>query len=824
MKNNSIELKSWKFKYIDGSCSLGKPENGSTLSVPAEGSITGVGVYDPACNRGYDDSAWQTVTVPHDWAVSMPFDKSCSSGTGYLAGGIAWYRSHIDLTEEQASKSGFLCFDGVYKHAQVWCNSYYLGNWANGYTPFSFDVTGLLHPGHNEIAVKVSHPDIADSRWYTGSGMTRGARLELKESLHFVKDGLAFDTPIVSEKEAVISITSEISALCSDSITSGEVRVSYELISPDGNNVFSQDSSASADSAVSVQGILESPLLWSPENPVLYTLRASLFSSEGLQDRIEYKVGIRSFVFDADKGFFINGKSCKLKGVCLHEDAGCFGNAVPAAVWERRLAKLKECGCNAIRMSHNPHEPELYDLCDSMGFFVIDEAFDEWEGVKNKWSTGHNVYPPVHQGYFEDFHQWYDKDIASFVRRDRNHPSIILWSIGNEIDYPNDPYCHPLFESMTGNNDKNKPAAEKLYNPNRPNTERLTVLAKKITAQVKKHDETRPVTLASAFPELTSRTGLFDAVDVIGYNYKEHLYHEDHKRFPSLPIMGSENGHNYSQWKAVRDNDFISSQFLWTGIDYLGEAYGWPIHGSAAGLMTLAGFDKAEFWFRKSLWNDEPMVRIFTALDSGDKTKHVQENQPRWNGEFSPLWNYNPGEKVEVRVFTNQKEVELSVNGKSAGIFARSEETGFVTAFIPFEAGTLSAEAGNGNLRDTLVTTGCGCALKAEVYETAGDSAKNQALSTVTATEKIVQVEVVCVDSAGNPVCTDDRPVTAAVSGAKLLGIENGDLADNTAYSENYRRLYCGRQIVFVACSSENNGEATLTLTASGCAPVTVSL
>lgn len=248
--------------------------------------------------------------------------------------------------------------------------------------------------------------------------------------------------------------------------------------------------------------------------------------------------------------------------------------------------------------------PELYALCDAMGFLVMDEAFDEWENPKNKWSTGHNVYPPKHQGYYEAFPEWHEKDLRAMVRRDRNHPSVILWSIGNEIDYPNDPYCHPMFETMTGNNDANKPAAERQYDADKPNMKRIAVIAGQLAAIVKEEDESRPVTVAAAFPELSAELGFFDMLSVVGYNYKEHLYEKDHKRFPDKTFLGSENSHSEEAWKAVTDNPYICGQFLWTGIDYLGEAKGWPVHGSQAGLLTTAGFPKPEYDRRKALWQE----------------------------------------------------------------------------------------------------------------------------------------------------------------------------------------------------------------------------
>ncbi len=374
------------------------------------------------------------------------------------------------------------------------------------------------------------------------------------------------------------------------------------LISYDGRELLCLKNtgllSAGGTGVINTGGTLVSPLLWSPETPYLYKLTTIIHTkafdnSFEFQEEAVQRVGIRSIYFNPDNGFFLNGKPLKIKGVCVHHDAGCLGAAVFPEIWARRLAALKEMGCNAIRMSHNPHMPELYDLCDFMGFMIMDEAFDEWEGAKNKWSVGHNIYPLKHQGYFEDFPEWHERDLSDFIKRDRNHPGIIAWSVGNEIDYPNDPYCHPLFSCMSGNNDRNKPASERKYNPDKPNAKRLPVIAAKLVKIVKKEDATRPVTATVAFPELSSRTGYFDSFDIVGYNYKEY-YEKDHIRFPDKSLFGSENDHSYKAWKAVRDQEYISGQFLWTGIDYLGETAGWPVHGSQAGLLTLGGFPKLE--------------------------------------------------------------------------------------------------------------------------------------------------------------------------------------------------------------------------------------
>ena len=717
-------------------------------------------------DRGCDDSSWQKVRVPHDWAVEHPFNRANSSGTAYLPGGTGWYRCRFKTTGEFINKCVELCFGGVYKRCKVWCNSYYLGSWKNGYTSFSFDITQQLKPagGDNCIAVNVNHADIADSRWYTGSGIMRPVYLKVSGMQHFTDDGILF----YAEKNNKIHIRAQIRNDASDT---KEYTVTARLRNDSGEVVFSGTQSLNIPtgekSCAEFSGSVDNPVLWSPENPYLYALTTTVSDGDEASDTDERNVGIRTIVFDSGKGFFCNGKSYKLKGVCVHEDAGCLGNAVPACVWEYRLRKLKEAGCNAVRMSHNPHAEELYDLCDKLGFFVMDEIFDEWENPKNKWRQGHNVYPPGHEGYYEDFPECWKKDVRSFVLTHRNHACVVLWSIGNEIDYPNDPYCSPKFREMVGNNDASKPAAEQLYNPDHPDIGRLPVIAKMLADEVRRYDTTHPVTMAIAFPELSGSDALFGCLDVIGYNYKEQFYENDHERYPEKPLIGSENSHGYAQWKAVTDNDYVAGQFLWTGIDYLGEAKGWPVHASPSGILDMAGYEKTEYYFRKSLWSDSPFVYAATSL-------HGQN-------VFLHNWNYVSGEQIDVRVYTSASSARLILNDKICAEGGKNEK-GYIEFSLPFENGVLCAEVSD-TVRDEIVTTQAACRMKTLLH-TGGD---------------MQFIEVHMTDDFGNEVVTDSSLVRVTVEGAgTLAGIENGDTADVTEYAADYRHVYNGRFIAYI--------------------------
>jgi hypothetical protein len=731
--------------------------------------------------KGLDDSSWRTVSVPHDASVEKPFDKSSSSGTGYLPGGKYFYRRKFSLPEGFGKV--YITFEGVYNNSKVWVNSNYLGKRPYGYSTFTYDITEFACED-NSVSVMVDREETADSRWYTGTGITRRVFVTVCDRVSVVPNTLFVTTPSVSQASATVHIDLE---------TTSPASVRHSIF--DGDDLVSEGEN---------DLVVQSPSLWSPDNPHLYTLKTDVISDGKVTDTLYTTFGIRYFSFDPDHGFFLNGTPMKLKGVCVHHDAGALGAAVPKEVWRDRLIKLKECGTNALRTSHNPPDPTLLELCDELGFLTMDEAFDEWEGPKNKWWQGHNVYPPKRFGYFEDFPEWGEKDIKAMVLRDRNHPSIIMWSIGNEVDYPNDPYCHPSFSSMTGNNDANKPESERMYDPNKPNAERLAVIAKKLVSWVKECDSTRPVTAALAFPELSCETGYFSALDIAGYNYKEHLYEKDHNRFPKSVIYGSENSHSYEAWRAVRDNDFIAGQFLWTGIDYMGEAHGWPIRASMPGLLDMAGFKKTSWHFRKTLWCDEPYVYICA--------RERRENEKRWR-PFFENWSFEDGCEVEILCHTNCPEVEMFLNGKSLGVKKNdNEHPNSIIWQTKFEKGTLKA-----------IVKGAECSLS-----TAKKPVKLVAVPTKTVISAdgidTVRIEVFAADENGSTAFSSDI-ITVQTSGlsAKLAGIENGLGHDLTPYSENFRKMNCGRLVAYVK-STGKKGETTVTFSSDNIESISVTI
>lgn len=712
---------------------------------------------------GFDDRGWRQVTVPHDWAVEHPFDPCWASGTGYLPGGVGWYRGHFCLDGEDAARRVRVTFEGVYKRARVWINSNYLGQHAYGYTGFSFDISEFVRPGENVIAVRVDHSEVADSRWYTGSGIDRPVTLTVTDPVCFQEHGVFAVTEADDGEEAVIQVRYE---------TEGAEAVRFVLRTPEGQTA-AEGKAEGAKGCLRLQAV--SPRRWGPADPFLYTLCGEAEKNGTVCDRLEIPFGVRTAVFDADKGFFLNGENMKLKGVCVHHDAGCLGAAVPESVWRIRLEKLKAMGCNALRTAHNPPDPDLLDLCDRLGFLVMDEAFDEWEGIKNKWWQGHNVYPPKHFGYAEDFPQWHEQDLRAMVERDRNHPCVILWSIGNEIDYPNDPYVTPLFKEVLGNNDANKPLAERLYDNRKPDAGRLAKVAAELTAQVHALDDSRPVTSALSFPELSNRTGYADALDLAGYNYREQFYEEDHKAYPGRVILGSENSHDPAAWRAVTEHEFMAGQFLWTGVDFLGECPGWPKRISQAGALDLRGKEKPLYAQRLALWTKDPVIRI--AVGPGEE----EHDSGAWGECFR--WQGVPGEKKRVSCYTNGGAAELFLNGKSLGKKTLKETDGGRAVWvIPYEEGILEARTEGAS--DLLATPGKACSLK--WIRNASQPG-----------EDVIQLEAVLLDKDGRP-AQDEVIRCQALGDVEILGMENGLPDDLTPYSEHFRTTGEGTLTVYL--------------------------
>lgn len=722
---------------------------------------------------GYDDGAWRTLDLPHDWSIEMLPSPSLNACTGFFPGGIGWYRKHFNIAKSQ-NRSLYIYFEGVYNRSEIYLNGQLIGNRPNGYVSFYFDITPYIKEGENVIAVKVDHSRQADSRWYTGSGIYRDVKLIEAPSTHFSPWGVGWKARNVTRKSATLDVDY---AITGSAATDG-LSVEIELRDTSGAVVARSTRRNAGQSGVATIKI-KNPSLWDLDSPILYDLSVRLKDRNGdITDTSECKVGFRSLEFSPDKGFLLNGRSTKVKGVCLHHDAGVLGAVVPHQVWRKRLENLKKIGVNAIRMSHNPQAPVVYDLCDSMGLLVMDEASDEWEFPKRKWVTGWNVGTPVFEGSYDFFEEWIERDVADMVRRDRNHPSIAFWSIGNEVDYPNDPYSHPVLDKAAINQHNYGG-----YNPDAPSAERIGEIAMRLAPIVRAIDDSRPVTGALAGVVMSNETAYPQAVDIVGYNYTEDRYDLDHATYPSRIIYGSENGHGYDQWLAVRDNDFIFGQFLWTGTDYLGESREWPSRGLGTGLLDFGNFLKTRGKFRASLWSDTPVafLSVYPCPAECSESDYDIDAPTHWNYE-------QEGELMHVVCFTNAASASLYLNDSQIGAKKeRDDKTGAITWDIPYSPGALRLEAydadGQPIASDMLETTGMPHALKA-FSETDGDIT-------------IVSLEVV--DSQGRRVELADNLVTCRIEGsATLLGLEGTGNTDMTHPKSDSRRVSSGRLVAYI--------------------------
>lgn len=756
---------------------------------------------DGAQQATYKDDKWQDVNLPHDWSVKGPLSPTLASAQGYLPGGIGWYRKSIHIPEEQNGEKVYLYFEGVYNRSEVYINNHLLGERPNGYISFMYDATPYMKPGEeNVIAVRVDHSRQADSRWYTGSGIYRDVWLVYANPIHIAQWGVFAYPENVTKKRATLNVEVEIE---NETAKGENLTVKHVLLSPEGKVIAQKTGKVSVSSngkeKVSSELKVSNPKLWSINSPTLYQLKTTVLKGNQVVDETTTTTGFRSLTFDPNKGFALNGDWMKVKGVCLHHDAGVLGAAVPRDVWKRRLLTLKEIGVNAIRTSHNPQAPDLYQLCDELGLLVMNEAFDEWEYPKRKWLEGWNVGTPGFEGSFDFFEEWGEKDLADMVRRDRNHISIFAWSIGNEVDYPNDPYSHPVLD---GSEEAGfTQAIFGGYKEDAPDAMRLGNIAKRLAALVKEYDTSRPITAGLAGVAMSNETAYPSALDIAGYNYTESRYLTDHKRYPDRVIFGSENRHDLAAWNAVTENDHIFGQFLWTGIDYLGESGRWPSRGFYSGLLDFGGFIKPRGYFRQSLWSDKPMAFIGTypvPEAAGRNSLSVDA----W-----PVWNYEEGETIRVVCYTNASKARLELNGTVVGeAEGKDAETGIIYWDIPYKDGKLevigldqenkqiSAYAIEASKRPHAIT----------ITKVDQEIGKNNGLAQV-----VIQV----VDEDGIPVMLSDNEVSCHIDGpGELLGLEASNNQDMDDYTDNEHRVFHGRMLAYIKATGEP-GQIKVTFT-----------
>ena len=723
------------------------------------------------------DASWRRLRLPHDWSIEGPYSASNASGTGFLPGGIGWYRKTFRIPESLSSRKLFIEFDGVYRSSDVWINGHHVGRRPYGYSSFEYDLTPHLNFGAqpNVLAVRVDHSVAADSRFYTGSGIYRHVWLTIARPLHVAHWGAFVSTPVVTQAEALVSIETSV---VNESRTAADVKVVTALVDAGGREVASvtaQERLAPGTTRVfAQQGSVERPRLWSLSDPYLYSAVTHIYAGTAASDEYRTAFGIRTIRFDPDRGFFLNGQSMKLKGVCLHHDLGALGAAFSEAALERRLKILKDLGVNAVRCSHNPMAPEEYDLCDRLGLLVMDEAFDEWTGGKHKWVEGWNTGTASTRGYHEDFDQWSARDLEDMVLRDRNHPSIVLWSIGNEIDYPGDPFGHPK------GRDGLKPGMQ--------DADVLPMVARRLIGEVKSLDGSRPVTQALADINASNAAGLAELLDVAGYIYLEQFYERDHAAWPGRVILGSENSRSLAAWRPVAVNDYVAGQFLWTGIDFLGEAPRYPSRGSSAGLLDICGFRKPDAYLREALWSDRPMVYAAAqeapAPAAGNRGRILAEH---WN------WAGDARQAIPVEVYTNCTSAELFLNGQSQGEKRVEDRLQPVLRWdVPNQPGVVRVIAkrdGAEAAHYELATAGPAAALELapdkSVLEANGDD--------------LASIEIRVVDASGRRVYLAAGEIRVEVTGAgALAALDSGDARNLSPVQTDHRKPYQGRALALV--------------------------
>lgn len=739
----------------------------------------------------FDDSAWRKVDAPHDWSIEGPFDEKNPTGRGggFLPSGVGWYRKRFTLSAGRApygaeNRRVFVEFDGVMANSDVWINGFHLGRRPYGYVSFAYELTGHLNYGEdrpNVIAVRADTSAQPASRWYSGAGLYRHVRLVTANPVHVEHWGTVVTTPHVTARGATVRVESEV---VNQSEAARDISLQVALYGPDGQLVKTAETGRQRIEPGRVvvfrQEIeVENPRRWDVNDPALYVAAARVQWGRVELDEVAVRFGIREFHFDAATGFWLNGRNFKLKGVCLHHDGSAFGAAVPLHVWERRLETLKQLGVNAVRTAHNPPAPEFLDLCDRLGLLVMDEMFD-------CWTVGKNPYD-----YHLYFDEWSLKDTRDTVRRDRNHPSVILYSAGNEIhDTPRADLAKRILSSLV--------------------------------AAFHESDPTRPVTQALFRPNVSHDydDGLADLLDVVGQNYRENEILAAHRQKPTRKILGAENTHVREAWLALRDNPPYAGQFLWTGVDYLGESPGWPLVANNFGLLDRTGTPRPLAFQRQSWWSAKPMVYVArrvapTPLAPTDPG-YGQDRRPQvLFSDWTPREQSPHDENVEV--YSNCERVELWLNGKSLGSLPRPADERPRNWKVPFAPGTLKAVGTNG-----------GKVVAAYELRTAGRPAR-VVLSTDLERlspnwDDVAYVNATVVDARGVNVPDAADLITFKVSGpGRVVAVDSGDNSSHEPFQATERRAYQGRCFALVRASA-TTGSINVTAYAPGLVSGSVSI
>lgn len=792
------------------------------------------------------DNQYKTVNLPHDWVIEGEFDKSLGKdawATGYIKSEGYGYYTKTFNKQISNDELVYVLFDGVYNNSTIFINGHKLGFHTYGYSPFYFEISKYLNKNgkNNVLAVKIDHSRYADSRWYTGAGIYREVSLITNKKLHIPVWGTFITTPKVTKEKATVNIQVTIENAFK---TDETIEVTTTFFDEAKNQVTNTTNTITVtqnnSKSISQEVEINTPKLWDINTPNLYTAVTTLKKNNTIINTHKTRFGIRSIKFDANKGFFLNGENIKIKGVCLHHDVGLVGTAVPKGVWKRRLQILKDGGCNAIRSSHNPASKVLLEVCDEMGMLMQDEFFDEWDNPKdkryNKWEEKSTDY--ITRGYGEHFQEWAKKDLTNVMLSHRNHPSIIQWSIGNEIEwtYPRNAASTGFFDKMTwqGNYFWSEPPhsidqIKHLMKTLPRGKYDIGKTAQKLSKWTKEIDTTRPVIANCILPSSSYESGYADALDIIGYSYRRVIYDYGHKNYPNLPIMGTENVAQYHEWKAIMERPFIAGTFLWTGADYMGEIrQEWPTRVQPSGMLNTASFPKGSYFMMKSLWTNEPMIHMATqTLDKSlykiEKDALIEKKKDGWKHylwrwqDVNEHWNYNDGETVVTEIYSNCDDIELFLNNKSLGKQKLTETVGNIYKWaIPYEEGTLTAKGTkNGQSIETQLITAKKASKIKLTYDTKTIKANNN---------DVVHIVAELFDDNGNPVKSDDKKITFTINGeAKLLGVDSGWKNSVEKFQSNRGTTHNGK-ILLIIQAKDKAGNVEITASANNCSSDTVNI
>lgn len=739
----------------------------------------------------FSDKNWRKLDLPHDWSIEGKVNpKNPTKGAGgYFPAGIGWYRKIFQAPDAWKAEKTAIYFEGIYMNSEVFINGKSLGVHPYGYTSFSYDLTPYLNFGkENIIAVRVDNSQQINSRWYSGSGIYRHVWMTVTNPVHVVQWGTAISTPVVSAKKATVLLKTKIK---NETASAQSVVVKNLLWNKNsksvGNAQMKVELPANSEKEITQSIQVSNPMLWTPETPHLYQAQVQVVKDKKVLDDTKNNFGIRSIKFTAENGFQLNGKTVKINGGCVHHDNGCLGAAAFDRAEERKIELLKAGGFNAVRTSHNPPSEAFLNACDRLGLLVMDESFDCWKQGKNS------------NDYAKYFEKWWQRDLQTMILRDRNHPSIVMWSIGNEIA------------------ERGKPEAVET--------------AKMLLQEVKKIDTTRPVTSAVVnLDKWEKLDSLINVHDVAGYNYNLHTAPDDHKRVPSRIIVQTESYPKdaFNNWKLVQENNYVIGDFVWTAMDYLGESgigryyysgevpgQHWendffPYHGAYCGDIDLIGWRKPISHYRSMLYNTNE--KLYMAVrEPAPEPLEIKETwwsvYPTWE---SWTWPGFEGKNIEVEVYSKYPKVRLYLNDKLIGEQKNSKEEQFKATFqIPYSAGLLKA-VGIENDKE----------MESTILQTAGDATKIK----LTADRKeilangqdlsYITIEITDKDGIFQPNAANRLHFKIEGSGV-IAGVDNADLKDFEQYVGDTRKTWKGRALVVIK-SNHQAGEIKLSVSSDG--------